>query len=122
MVLNNGKILDFERLWQKVKERPAWYQQMASDVKKVYPFTASLFGWNNFLKKVIENNGYVDTFQKAEIFNYHDMKEALQKMLFDEKHRENILKENEKFINNYLCLLSADEVLEDIFVRLKEIA
>ncbi len=122
LVLNNSKIIDFGRLTEKLKERPVWYQQMAADVKKVYPFAASMFGWTNFLKKVIENNGYVDTFQRGELFQYKETVKLLQKLLYDQPFRQDILVKNEEFLKKYLELLSADEVLEDVFDQEKRSA
>lgn len=120
LVLNNSKIIEFGRLQGKLAERPKWYQDMARDVKKIYPFTASMFGWGNFLKTVLTDNSYVDTFERVEMFNYKKTKDMLRDMLMNQEKRQKLVQKNETFIQNYQQLMGADEVLDDIFQQISE--
>lgn len=120
LVLNNSKIIEFDRLKDKLRERPLWYQKMALEVKKVYPFTASMFGWKNFLKFILTDNAYVNTFKSVDMFNYQKTKEILRSMIFDNDMRKQILEDNEKFIKNYKKVRSAEDVLDDIMQQIEQ--
>lgn len=120
LVLNNSKIIDFSRLSSKLLEKPQWYQDMASDVKKIYPFTASMFGWSHFLETVMKNNKYIDTFIRTEFFNLSKTVNIFHQLLYDEEFRIKLLDKNEEFMNNYYNLLTANDVIEDIFSNLEE--
>ncbi|SES84934.1 DUF6365 family protein [[Clostridium] polysaccharolyticum] len=115
LVFNNAKIIDYMRLEKKVQEMPEWYQEMAKDVKKVYPFTASMFGWNYFLKTVLEDNPYVETFERVEFFSIRKTVEKLRCMLFEELLRDELREKNKRFISQYESLLSSNEILNAIF-------
>lgn len=115
LVFNNAKIIDYARLERKVQEMPEWYQKMARDVKKVYPFTASMFGWNHFLKTVLEDNPYVETFERVEFFSIRKTVEKLRNILFEESLRDELKEKCENFINQYETLLNSNEILNAIF-------
>lgn len=120
LVLNNSKIIDFSRLSSKLLEKPQWYQDMASDVKKIYPFTASMFGWSHFLQTVMKENKYIDTFIRTEFFNISKTVNIFRQLLYDEDFISELLDKNEEFMNNYYNLLTANDVIEDIFSNLEE--
>ena len=114
LVLNNRKIIDFEKLKSTVLKRPEWYREMAYEVKKVYPFSASLFGWENFLKPCLQNNSYVDTFKRADVFNYNMTLTLLRDMLYDDHCREQLIKKGTEFKIEYERIPSSEAVLETI--------
>ena len=120
LVFNNEKIIDYARLERKVQQMPEWYQEMARDVKKVYPFKASMFGWNHFLKTVLEDNPYVETFERVEFFSIRKTVEKLRCMLYEESLRDEIKEKNEKFISQYESLLNSNEILNAIFQNKEE--
>lgn len=115
LILNNSNIIEFSRLENRLKMRPQWYQEMAKDVKKIYPFAASMFGWSNFLKTVLNNNSYVETFKRVDMFNYNKTKELLKNILIDEKLREEVIENNEKFIEEYMKINSSNDIINNIF-------
>lgn len=120
LVLNNSKIIDFSRLSSKLLEKPRWYQDMAADVKKIYPFTASMFGWSHFLETVMKDNNYMNTFTRTEFFNLSKAVNMFHQLLYDEAYRSEHLDSNEEFMNNYYNLITSDEVIDDIFRNLEE--
>lgn len=112
LVLNNSKIIDFSRLEKVLKERPIWYQNMAEDVKKIYPFTASMFGWSNFLQVVLKGNPYIDSFQRIDMFNYNKTKDMLQKVLMNEELRSSMKEKCAEFSKIYLEIYDAETILD----------
>ena len=117
IVFNNKKIIEFEKLWNVLRERPSWYQNMANEVKKVYPFSASLFGWSNFLKACLAQNEYAETFEVANVFNYNETKTLLQRILFDEQSRKCLVERQRCFMTKYKQIGTAESVLDMIFAE-----
>lgn len=115
IVLNNRKIIEFNKLTAKLAERPMWYQNMAHAVKKVYPISASLFGWFSFLRKVLEDNPYVDTFDVAQVFNYGSTLKLIDKALNDRVYQNNILDRQTSFIEKYNDIPDAQQIMDRIF-------
>lgn len=115
IVLNNRKIIEFGKLANVLKERPSWYQEMANNVKKVYPFSASLFGWSNFLKNCLAENEYAKTFETANVFNYNASKMLLEKALCDEQYRKTLMQKQKKFLQRYEYVQPVESVLDEIF-------
>lgn len=115
VVLNNSKIITFENVKSKLLQRPIWYQNMARDVKKVYPFSASLFGWNHFLKPCFEGNKYIESIDITNVFNYTCTKEILERNLFDTYYRDTVIKRQEDFWKSYFMIPSSEQVMEQVF-------
>lgn len=121
LVFNNSKILDYKRLSSKLPEMSSWYQKMALDVKKVYPFAASMFGWSQFLQTVLRDNSYLDTFERTEFFIPNKVLESLRNLLSDEGKREELIHKGRVFLEEYDKLPDAEKILKDIFDRLDEV-
>lgn len=119
LVLNNQKIVEFVKLKETLQKRPMWYQKMASEVKKVYPFAASLFGWSNFLKTCMTDNPYLKSFDITNVFNYGKTLEQLKTVLYDESYRREMLEREEAFSTQYFQISSSENVLDDIFGNVK---
>ena len=115
LVLNNQNVIEFGKLEKTLRQRPAWYQAMAEDVKKVYPFAASLFGWPNFLKVCLSDNVYKDSFDVANVFNYRVTMEQLKSILFDTAYRKEVSDRMVHFSDRYYQIASPKEVLDKIF-------
>lgn len=84
-VLNNDRMICFEKLKGKLHERPQWYQEVAEDVQQVYPFSASMFGWNDFLKNLFAENPYCSTFMRLPMFRYSEVCEKLGSLLYQKE-------------------------------------
>ena len=118
IVLNNQKIIDFSRFSEILKERPLWYQRMAQSICKVYPFHASLFGWKNFLTPHLKNNPYLNIFPIVDVFNYNSTLKTIKNVLSDNSYRENIIKKEQFFKEEYYNnLLTPENILDDIFTN-----
>lgn len=115
LVLNNKKIIDFENLKGKLKEKPEWYQDMAEEVKKVYPFSASMFGWSSFLKEVLTDNIYEMAYEKVDMFHMGNTVKKLQDLLYNEKAKEECLANRNRFYNEYFKIPKADKLLDNLF-------
>lgn len=114
IVLNNNKIIEFEKLSNALKQRPQWYQNMARDVKKVYPIRASLFGWFSFLRNCLDKNKYVETFNIAEVFNYKKTLELLHKVLLDSDYRNEMVEKQKSFAKYYKTIRDAESTIDEI--------
>ena len=120
IVLNNDKIIDFKILEKKCKDKPLWYQSMAKDIKKVYPFTASMFGWNHFLKVIMKDNIYIDSFERVQAFNTEQVLSALREILY--RNSGMILFDNiNRFREELSKIPNANEVLDNVFSYLREL-
>lgn len=114
LVFQNHKLINFEKLKEKVLKMPKWYQQMASDIKIAYPFRASVFGWDNFLKSILDNNYYLNTFVQASIYKMSDVEEKLEKCLYDETFIKEMNEYQEKYIEHISSYPSPNDVMKDI--------
>ena len=117
LVLNNQKVIEFGKLEKALKKRPIWYQTMANQVKKVYPFAASLFGWSNFLKMCLTDNAYLDSFDIANVFNYKATTEQFNKILYNSAYRANMQDRMERFAERYHKIASPEDVLNNILLK-----
>lgn len=114
MVFQNDKIIDFSKLKKKLLDMPQWYQEMAEDLKIAYPFKASVFGWNNFLKTALKENPYVDTFITSSLFKVSESLNNLKRLLNDNQSISELKKNQEKFIEIYKGVPSSLNVIEEI--------
>ncbi|MDU5080196.1 DUF6365 family protein [Tissierella carlieri] len=120
IVLNNDKIIDFKTLEKKCMEKPLWYQYMAKDLKKIYPFTASMFGWNHFLKGIMKDNIYMKSFERIQVFNTEQVNSTLKEILYGdlcEKMIDNI----NIFKRELSKVPNVNEVLNNAFQYLLEL-
>lgn len=90
---------------------------MANQVKKVYPFAASLFGWSNFLKMCLTDNAYLDSFDIANVFNYKATTEQFNKILYNSAYRANMQDRMERFAERYHKIASPEDVLNNILLK-----
>lgn len=119
IVLNNDKIIDFKALEKKCAEKPLWYQHMARDIKKVYPFTASMFGWNHFLKAIMRDNVYMNSFKRVQAFNTEQVHSVLKETLYGDLGKG--LKDNiNRFQDQLSKIPNANEALGNAFRYLLE--
>ena len=116
LVLNNQKVIEFGKLENAMKKRPIWYQTMAHQVKKVYPFAASLFGWSNFLRMCLTDNAYLDSFDIANVFNYKATTEQFHNLLYNSAYRADVQDRMERFADRYYKIASPEDVLHNILV------
>lgn len=114
IVLNNDKIIDFKVLEKRCMEKPLWYQNMAKDVKKIYPFTASMFGWNHFLKSIMKGNIYMDTFERVQAFNTEQVLFAFDELLYSDGGIK-LLNNIKEFKIELSTIPNANEALDKAF-------
>lgn len=112
IVLQNDKLIDFNRLSGSLSKMPPWYQKMAQEVKIVYPFRLFPFGWFHFLETVLSNNDYLDTFIQCNMFQLHKVRNLLHRYLFDTDAREDLIHRQEQYIERILQLPSSEEVID----------
>ncbi len=114
LVLQNHKLIDFQKLKEKVASMPEWYREMAADIKIAYPFRASVFGWDNFLKSVLDNNNYLNTFTQASIYKISDVMSKLELCLYDKEFHRSLSENQDEYIRHVATLPSPQDVMEDI--------
>lgn len=111
IVINNDKIIDFNKFTQKICELPVWYQKMARDVGIAYPYHVFPFGWYNFLKTILENNSYLDTFIQAPLFQVSKCINTLKTYLLDCDYREALRKKQLNYVENMLKLATPEKII-----------
>lgn len=120
IVLQNYKLINFDKLEHVLVKRPAWYQEVAREIGYIYPFRAGFFGWYHLLEKVLENNDYTETFGVAQLFNYKDVLEKLNAYLFNkEKISQLIVKQNE-YIEKLGQLKNPTVIMDEIVTHEEE--
>ncbi len=117
VVLNNDKILDFNKFKTKLKEKPLWYQKIANHIGIVYPFTASMFGWYYFLKPVMKNNIYMDTFYRLQTFKTAEVSRVLLDILNSGNSRKEKIQE---YKEKKEMIPEPEEVLDNIFEEMEK--
>ena len=117
LVFQNNKLIEFYKLTNRIKEMPLWYREMADEVKVVYPFKASVFGWSNFLTAVLKENPYVKTFEVASMFKVSEAVSALDNLLNNKDSIEKLKKQQIDFIEKYYKVKDSFEVMEEIIEK-----
>lgn len=122
IVLQNYKIINFDKLQDTLCKRPIWYQEIASEIGCVYPFRAGFFGWYHLLEKVLEDNDYTSTYEVAQLFNYKDVIDKLTSYLFDEKKISQLIEKQNRYVSKLTELKSPNAVMEEVItdVRCRE--
>lgn len=114
VVLQNKKIIKFDKLKNRLATMPLWYRNMADDVKVVYPFRASTFGWYKFLDPVLQNNEYTNTFIEVPIFKMSQVVSVLDKYLFDKSAILELKERQMNYVDKILKLSTPNEIMNDI--------
>ncbi len=83
ILLCNPKPIDFKKLEAILPRLPNWYANMARDVESVGAFRMFPWGWNRFLKNVVEDNAYIDLIYQAPIFEPNKCAGVIRKVLTD---------------------------------------
>lgn len=118
MVFANMKLLDFDKHQDRLSRFPQWYQQMARDIRIIYPFYTFPFGWFTFLSQLLMNNQYTETFTTTKIFNYNQTVNLLNKILFDPDYRMQSLHNQERYLQELKLLMKPQEIMDQIFNRI----
>lgn len=114
VVVQNDKLINFSKLEKQLEKMPAWYQDMANDIKIVYPFRLFPFGWYSFLKPLLKDNLYLDTIVRTSLFQKSKSVGTLQKYLFDLKSRLALQEKQKEYVKKILELQSPSEIIESI--------
>jgi hypothetical protein len=114
LVLQNDKLINFRKLEKRLAQMPDWYQKMAGEVKKAFPFKTSSFGWNNFLKPVLKDNDYLHTFQRVSFFKMNEVVNSIETLLFDNNAITTIKEKQRLYVENMLRLPTPGKVIEEI--------
>jgi hypothetical protein len=114
ILFQNLKTIDFNGLKTIMPKMPAWYRDMASHVKKAGTFRIFPWGWANFLKPVLSDNSYNDTFAVAPVFVPKESKQVLNKHLFDAIAIENLRNRQGEYFFGLQALPPVDESLAKV--------
>jgi hypothetical protein len=116
IVLQNHKIINFQQLESRVSQMPDWYQTMAEEIKMAYPFRAGIFGFYQFLKPILKDNEYVDTFIEVPLFKMSEVISTLQKYLFDEPAINELKVRQLAYVDNILKLPTPDDIMQELTI------
>lgn len=83
ILLYNPKPINFKKLDAILPKLPSWYASMARDVESVGAFRMFPWGWNQFLKNVVEDNAYINLIFQAPIFEPNKCAEIIRNVLTD---------------------------------------
>lgn len=114
IVLQNSKIINFTHLKEQLKKMPSWYSEMASEVKIAYPFRLFPFGWHSFLKPLLEDNEYLDTFIQSGLFQNMKTVNTLRTYLFEESKRAELIEKQNSYISKMNQLPLPKEVIDSL--------
>lgn len=112
VLFQNDKVIDFERLEVILDRMPAWYVQMAKEVKKVMPFKVFPWGWYRFLEPVMRNNKYEELFDIAPVFKPQKCMEVIRRSLLDEEHKKMVAGNLDEYIQQLKQLEPSSKILE----------
>lgn len=114
LVLQNDKVINFKKLEKRLVQMPDWYQKMAGEVRKVFPFKTSSFGWHEFLKPVLSDNDYLNTFQRVPFFKMNEVVNSIEMLLFDSAVASSLKEKQRLYVENMLKLPTPGKVIEEI--------
>lgn len=114
VVLQNYKIIDFSHLEKRVRQLPLWYQAMAKEVKRVYPFRASTFGWYKFIEPVLTNNLYTTTFVEVPFFNMKKVVDTFNDYLNNQKKIHTLCQAQHTYVEEILKLPTPEQIMDEI--------
>ncbi len=114
IVLQNDKVINFKKLQDRLTQMPGWYQDMANEVKKVFPFRTSSFGWHEFLKPVLRDNDYLNTFLRVPFFKMDEVVSSIGMLLFDSAAAASLKEKQQLYVENMLRLPTPGKVIEEI--------
>jgi len=112
ILVTNDKVLYFDRFKEQLREMPAWYSEMAEDVKVAYPYEVFPFGWKSLLKVVLNNNTYTDCLVRAPLFQRTKLINLFKKYLNDETAITMLKKSQAGYVESVLGLTSPDQIVE----------
>lgn len=119
IVLQNEKVINYARLTDRLKQMPAWYQSMAAEVAKIYPFKASTFGWHEFLRPVLKDNDYVNTFLSSPFLKMNTVLENMETLLFDQSAIRSMREKQRMYMERILALPSPHRVVGEIMDEIR---
>lgn len=111
VVLQNDKLINFEKMKNGLMKMPAWYQKMASEVKIAYPFRLFPFGWHKFLGTVLQDNEYVETFEQLNLFQRNKVLKVIAGYLTDKERVDELRRKQQDYVEKISVLPSSDEVM-----------
>ncbi|MCL2718850.1 MAG: DUF6365 family protein [Lachnospiraceae bacterium] len=114
VVLQNDKIINFSNFTSRLNKMSGWYRDMTNDIKIAYPYRLFPFGWYSFLKPLLENNDYLETFIQSCLFHSSRTINILNKYLFDQTAREELIQKQNSYINKLSKLDSPKEVINSL--------
>ena len=115
IVLQNDKYIDFSLMPRALEQMPYWYRSMASEVKVAYPFRLFPFGWYEFLKVVLDNNEYCNTFIQANLFKKNQVLRLLYLYLYNEEAIDKLKEAQQCYIDKILQLNSPNDVIASLW-------
>jgi hypothetical protein len=114
ILFQNLKVLNFDNLMDILPKMPAWYQEMAREVKKSPTFRIFPWGWCRFLGPVFKDNPYTQVFMEAPVFIPGQCKKILKQYLFDENAIAQLQTSQKEYFEKLNGLSPLEEQLEKI--------
>jgi hypothetical protein len=114
ILFQNLKVLNFDNLVDILPKMPAWYQEMAREVKKSSTFRIFPWGWSRFLEPVFKDNPYNRTFVEAPVFIAPKCKKILKQYLYDQEAIENLKTAQKEYFMSLAQLPPLESLLEKI--------
>jgi len=112
VLFQNEKYIDFTKLSSVLERMPDWYREMALDVVRVLPFKVFPWGWFRFLKPIMNDNPYSQTFAALPIFEPKKCVKMLYDSLYDGDYINNMQERQEQYADMIRLLPSPTRVLE----------
>jgi hypothetical protein len=97
ILMCNPKPINFKRLEPVMSKLPFWYSEMAKDVKSVGAFRMFPWGWNQFLKNIVDDNPYMDLIFQAPIFEPKKATNLIRQVLTDGALVESVKEKNMQY-------------------------
>lgn len=111
ILLNNFKVLDFQRISSILPKMPSWYQDVTKHVSSVFAFRMFPWGWSKFLSYVFADNPYQETFLTVPVMEPSKCKKAIEKYLFDESAISEIREKQQVYFSKLSRLRPLEEQL-----------
>ncbi len=87
---------------------------MAKEVKRVYPFRASTFGWYKFIEPVLTNNLYTTTFVEVPFFNMKKVVDTFNDYLNNQKKIHTLCQAQHAYVEEILKLPKPEQIMDEI--------
>jgi len=114
VLFQNLKRITFSDLAAVMPKMPAWYRQMAQEVKQSGTFRIFPWGWTRFLEPVFSNNEYNNVFVEAPVFVPPKCSKILTQYLFDQTAIDALKQRQTDYFNSLNLLPPIQEQLRKL--------